>query len=311
MNDFLQTYGFLIATMMQAGLLGLSLYFPLQAGQLSLASPGFYSVGGYAAAILLTNPAFAGLRDTLGNGVFPLTWLAGAVLGGLLGVIVGVPALRLRGIYLALATIAFVEILRVVALNLTVTGGAVGIFGIPQAFGFQDRWQYIFLFLPLLLLTMLFARQLERSRVGRALRAIREDELAADAMGVPPTQYKVLAFVIGAVLAGLVGAMSAPFLNTWNAKQGTFDASITILAAVLIGGSRNVWGPVVGGALLAAVPEVLRFLTDWRLVINGLVLVVASLYLPQGIVGALERLGRPRPPQRPAPGPVSAAEVKS
>lgn len=198
-----------------------------------------------------------------------------------------------------------------VALNLTVTGGAVGIFGIPQAFGFQDRWQYIFLFLPLLLLTLLFARQLERSRVGRALRAIREDELAADAMGVPPTQYKVLAFVIGAVLAGLVGAMSAPFLNTWNAKQGTFDASITILAAVLIGGSRNIWGPVVGGALLAAVPEVLRFLADWRLVINGLVLVVASLYLPQGIVGALERLGRPRPPQRPTPAPVSAAEVKS
>lgn len=311
MDDFLQTYGFLIATMLQAGLLGLSLYFPLQAGQLSLASPGFYAVGGYAAAILLTNPAFAGLRDTLGNGMFPLTWLAGAVLGGLLGVVVGVPALRLRGIYLALATIAFVEILRVVALNLTVTGGAVGIFGIPQAFGFQDRWQYIFLFLPLLLLTLLFARQLERSRVGRALRAIREDELAADAMGVPPTQYKVLAFVIGAVLAGLVGAMSAPFLNTWNAKQGTFDASITILAAVLIGGSRNIWGPVVGGALLAAVPELLRFLADWRLVINGLVLVVASLYLPQGIVGALERLGRPRPPQRPSAAPVSTAEVKS
>ncbi|UBV44240.1 branched-chain amino acid ABC transporter permease (plasmid) [Deinococcus taeanensis] len=310
MSDFLSTYGFLIATMLQASLLGLSLYFPLQAGQLSLASPGFYALGGYAAAILLTNPAFGGLRDALGNGMFPLTWLAGALIGGLMGVVVGVPALRLRGIYLALATIAFVEILRVVSLNLTVTGGAVGIFGIPQTFGFQDRWQYIFLFGPLLALTLLFARQLERSRVGRALRALREDELAADAMGVPPTQYKVLAFVIGAVLAGLVGAMSAPFLNTWNAKQGTFDSSITILAAVLIGGSRNIWGPVVGGALLAAIPEVLRFLADWRLVLNGLVLVVASLYLPQGIVGALERLGRPRPPQRPAPqGPAAAAKV--
>ncbi|GAA0516767.1 branched-chain amino acid ABC transporter permease [Deinococcus depolymerans] len=307
MTDFLSTYGFLIVTMLQAGLLGLSLYFPLQAGQLSLASPGFYALGGYVAAILLTNPAFAGLRDTLGNAMFPLTWLAAAVLAGLLGLLVGVPALRLRGIYLALATIAFVEILRVVSLNLTFTGGAVGIFGIPQAFGFQDRWQYVFIFGPLLILTLLFARQLERSRVGRALRAIREDELAADAMGVPPTQYKVLAFVIGAVLAGIVGAMSAPFLNTWNAKQGTFDASIATLAFVLIGGSRNIWGPVVGGALLTAVPEVLRFLADWRLVINGLVLVVASLYLPQGIVGALERLGRPRPPQRPTP--VKPAEV--
>ncbi|PNY80767.1 branched-chain amino acid ABC transporter permease [Deinococcus koreensis] len=311
MTDFLSTYGFLIVTMIQAGLLGLSLYFPLQAGQLSLASPGFYALGGYVAAIMLTNPAFAGLRDALGNGVFVLTWVVAAVLSGLLGLAVGVPALRLRGIYLALATIAFVEILRVVSLNLSFTGGAVGIFGIPQSFGFQDRWQYIFIFGPLLILTLLFARQLERSRVGRALRAIREDELAADAMGVPPTQYKVLAFVIGAVLAGIVGAMSAPFLNTWNAKQGTFDASIAILAFVLIGGSRNIWGPVVGGALLTAIPEVLRFLADWRLVINGLVLVVASLYLPQGIVGALERLRRAPPPQRPAsPPPLPTAEVK-
>lgn len=308
MTDFLSAYGFLIVTMVQAGLLGLSLYFPLQAGQLSLASPGFYALGGYVAAIMLTNPAFSGLRETLGHGIFPLTWLVAAGLSGLLGVAVGVPALRLRGIYLALATIAFVEILRVVSLNLEITGGAVGIFGIPQAFGFQDRWQYIWLFGPLLALSLLFARQMERSRVGRALRAIREDELAADAMGVPPTQYKVLAFVIGAVLAGIVGAMSAPFLNTWNAKQGTFDISIAILAFVLIGGSRNIWGPVVGGALLTAIPEVLRFLTDWRLVINGLVLVLASLYLPQGIVGALERVRRTPPPRRPATPP--ALEVK-
>ncbi len=302
MDHFFQSYGFLLVTMVQAALLGLSLYFPLQAGQLSLASPGFYALGGYVAAILLTNPAFGGLRDALGNGVFPLTWLVAAVLSGLLGLVVGVPALRLRGIYLALATIAFVEILRVVSLNLSITGGAIGIFGIPQAFGFQDRWQYLFLFGPLLILTLIFAAQLERSRVGRAFRAVREDELAADAMGVSPTRYKVQAFVIGAVLAGIVGAMSAPFLNTWNAKQGTFDASIAILAFVLIGGSRNIWGPVVGGALLTAIPEVLRPLADWRLVINGLVLVLASLYLPQGIVGTLSRGGKP--PKRPDPAPA-------
>ena len=309
MNDFLQTYGHLLVTMVQAGLLGLSLYFPLRAGQLSLATPGFYALGGYVAAIMLTNPALGSLRHSLGGGMFVLTWAVAAVLCGVLGLVVGIPALRLRGIYLALATIAFVEILRVLSLNLDITGGAVGIFGIPQAFGLVD-WQYLYLFVPLLALTLLFTRQLERSRVGRAFDAIREDELAADAMGVPPTRYKVMAFVIGAVLAGLVGAMSAPFLNTWNAKQGTFDASIATLAFVLIGGSRNMWGPVVGGALLTAVPEVLRFLADWRLVINGLVLVVASLYLPQGIVGALQKLVRPRPLRRP-PGlpPVQPGEV--
>ncbi|AWN23844.1 branched-chain amino acid ABC transporter permease [Deinococcus irradiatisoli] len=301
--DFLQQYGFLIATMIQQGLLGLSLYAPLMAGQLSLASPGFYALGGYLAAVMLTNPAFEGWRSALGYGIYPLTWILAALACGLLGVVVGVPALRLRGIYLALATIALVEILRVLALNLSITGGAVGLFGIPQAFGFVDRWQYLWLFLPLLILTLLFFRQLSKSRTGRAFRAIREDELAADAMGVPPTRYKVLAFVIGAVLAGIVGSMSAPFLNTWNAKQGTFDASIAYLAYVLIGGSRSMWGPLVGGALLSALPELLRSLADWRLVINGLVLVVASLYLPQGIVGSLSP--KPKPPKRPTPPPVS------
>lgn len=300
MSEFLGQYGFLMVSMVQAALLGLSLYFPLQAGQLSLASPGFYALGGYVAAIMLTNPAFSGLRESLGSGMFPLTWLVAALLSGLLGLLVGIPALRLRGIYLALATIAFVEILRVVSLNLSVTGGAVGLFGVPQPFGFQERWQYIWLFGPLLLLTLLFTRQLERSRVGRALRAIREDELAADAMGVNPTHYKVMAFVIGAVLAGVVGALSAPLLSSWNARQGTFDAGIAMLAFVLIGGSRNLWGPVLGGAILTAVPELLRFLADWRLVINGLVLVLASLYLPQGIVGAWQKSRRPPPPRRPA-----------
>jgi branched-chain amino acid transport system permease protein len=297
--DFLQTYGFLIVTMLQQGLLGLSLYFPLMAGQLSLASPGFYALGGYIAAIILTAPQFAGWRDSLGNWVYPVTWLLAGLISALLGVIVGVPALRLRGIYLALATIAFVQILQVLSLNLSVTGGAVGLFGIPQAFGFVDRWQYLWIFLPTVILVLLFAHKLQGSRVGRAFRAIREDELAADAMGIAPTQYKVLAFVIGAVLAGVVGAMSAPFLNTWNARQGTFDASIAFLAYTLIGGSRSMWGPLLGGALLASLPELLRGLSDWRLVINGLVLVVASLYLPQGIVGALGKLRRKAPPQRP------------
>lgn len=150
MNDFFSTYGSLIVMMVQAGLLGLSLYFPLQAGQLSLATPGFYALGGYVAAILLTNPAFSGLRETLGNGMFPLTWLVAALLSGVLGLVLGLPALRLRGIYLALATIAFVQIMQTLALNLKVTGGAIGIFAIPQAFGFERPLQYLWLFGPLL-----------------------------------------------------------------------------------------------------------------------------------------------------------------
>jgi branched-chain amino acid transport system permease protein len=288
MNDFLQNSGFLIVTMVQQALLAMSLYFPLMAGQLSLASPGFYALGGYIAAIIGTVELFAPWRENLGWLVFPLEWLLAGIVSGVLAVLVGIPALRLRGIYLALATIAFVEILRVVCLNLTITGGAIGIFGVPQLF--ESRWAYIGAFGPLLLVMIFFAFRLERSRVGRAFKAIREDELAADAMGIDPTRYKVLAFVIGAVLAGVVGAMSAPFLNTWNARQGTFDASIACLAYVLIGGSRSLWGPICGAMLLSALPEVLRPLKDSRLIINGLVLVLASIYLPQGIVGGIGRL---------------------
>ncbi|HIJ80951.1 MAG TPA: branched-chain amino acid ABC transporter permease [Desulfuromonadales bacterium] len=288
MDDFLQHSGFLIVTMVQQSLLAMSLYYPLMAGQLSLASPGFYALGGYIAAIIGTIDSFSAWRDALGWGIFPLEWLVAGIVSGVLALLVGIPALRLRGIYLALATIAFVEILRVVCLNLEITGGAIGIFGIPQLF--ESRWSYIWTFGPLLVVMMLFSWRLELSRVGRAFKAIREDELAADAMGINPTRYKVLAFVIGAMLAGVVGAMSAPFLNTWNARQGTFDASIAYLAYVLIGGSRSIWGPLLGGTLLAALPEVLRPLKDSRLIINGLVLVFASIYLPQGIAGALGRL---------------------
>ena len=288
MNDFLQSYGFLIVTMVQQALLAMSLYYPLMAGQLSLASPGFYALGGYVAAIIGTVDYFGPWRDALGVGIFPLEWLIAGILSAVLALLVGIPSLRLKGIYLALATIAFVEILRVVCLNLEITGGAIGIFGVPQLF--EDRFSYIWIFGPLLLLMLFFSYRLEYSRVGRAFKAIREDELAADAMGINPTRYKVLAFVIGAVLAGVVGAMSAPFLNTWNARQGTFDASIAYLAYVLIGGSRSIWGPLLGGALLAALPEVLRPLKDSRLIINGLVLVFASIYLPQGIAGALGKL---------------------
>jgi branched-chain amino acid transport system permease protein len=220
-------------------------------------------------------------------------------------IVLGIPVLRLRGIYLAIATIAFVEILRVLALNLEITGGAVGIFGIPQPF--QSQIEYLWVALPLLILSMFFLYRLERIRVGRALSAIREDELAADAMGINPTYYKVLSFTLGAVLAGLVGAVSAHFLNTWNARQGTFDASIIYLAFVLIGGSRTFIGPVLGGMVLTALPEALRaiaetsglptwlaqFLRDGRLIIFGLLIVIGSVFYPQGIItpDLLKRFG--------------------
>jgi branched-chain amino acid transport system permease protein len=274
----------------QQALLGMSLWYPLMAGQLSLASIGFYSLGGYIAAIMGTSPAFAAWRDALGPALYPVEWLIAMLASVLLGLAVGIPALRLRGIYLALATIAFVQVLNVVVLILDVTGGAVGLFGIPQPF--ETRIGYLWFFGPLLVGMLLFSWRLTRTVAGRSFMAIREDELAAQAMGIATTFEKVRAFVIGCGLAGVVGAMSAPFLNTWNARQSSFDASVACLAYVLIGGARSIWGPLLGAILLVALPEVLRPLKDARLIMNGIVLVVACIYLPQGIAGLLASMRR-------------------
>lgn len=295
MEAFFSIYSALIVSMVLGALLGLSLYLPLMAGQLSLASPGFYALGGYIAAILSTQ-----VFKSEGS-LYPLPFLLVEILiagliSAIIGVAVGIPALRLRGIYLAIATIAFVEVLRVIALNLEITGGAVGIFAIPQPFA--TPLEYLWIAIPLLIVSMILIFRLERIRVGRALTAIREDELAAGAMGINPTYYKVLAFTLGAILAGIVGVISAHFLNTWNARQGTFDASIIYLTFVLIGGSRTFLGAVLGGILFTALPEILRgladtgglplwlaqFLRDGRLIIFGLLIVVGTIFFPQGLV---------------------------
>jgi branched-chain amino acid transport system permease protein len=313
MAEFFSTYGFLIVSMLLAAMLGLSLYLPLMAGQLSLASPGFYALGGYIAAALSTK-VFTNTGQLYPIPLVLLEMLVAGLASGVLAIIVGVPALRLRGIYLALATIAFVEVMQVLALNLDITGGAVGIFGVPQPF--KTQIEYAWIALPLLITSMLFVYRLERVRVGRAFMAIREDELAADAMGVDPTRNKVLAFTMGAILAGIVGALSAHFLNTWNARQGTFDASIAYLAFVLIGGSRTFLGPVLGGIVLTALPELLRaasdtsglppwvseFMKDGRFIIYGALLIIGTIFLPQGFVTpALFRHREGR--QVPAPTP--------
>ena len=276
--------------------LALSLYVPLMAGQLSLASPGFYALGGYTAAILSTE-VFPQDR-----GLFPFSYLLiemsiAALICCVVAIIVGSIALRLRGIYLALATIAFVEIIRVSALNLVdLTGGAPGIPEVPQPFSTQ--FGYMLIALPLLIFATFFVFRVEKIRLGRAFIALREDELAAACIGVNPMRYKVLAFTIGAVLAGMAGAISAHLFNTWNPSYGTFDASILILAYVLVGGSRTVFGPVLGALLLTALPEVLRaaaginglplwfakFLQDSRLIIFGVLIAVGTVFFPQGLL---------------------------
>ena len=291
----------LLQQMLIGALLGLSVYLPLRCGQLSLATPGFYAIGGTLAALLSTRVPALGGSDP----VYPLPSvllemaLAAALAGGLAAGI-GRLVLRLRGVYLAIATIALVEILRVTTLNQESLGGAVGIFGIPQPF--LDPEGYALFTLVALALVCWLCDRLERQRLGRAMEAIREDELAAACQGIDTDRTKLVAFVLSAVVAAITGVISAHFLNSWNARLGNFDASITTLAFVVFGGSRTWAGPVLGGLTLTALPELLRPIGDLRLIVFGLVILVGPLLLPQGLITPerlrqltrLLRLGRRR-----------------
>jgi branched-chain amino acid transport system permease protein len=322
----------LLVQMLLGALLGLSVYLPLACGQLSLATPGFYAIGGTLAALLSTRvSALAGAvvgagagNDPLGigggevasAGAYPLPSLLlemglAALLCGLLAAGIGALVLRLRGIYLTIATIALVEILRVVSLNLEITGGAVGIFAIPQPFA--DPAGYAAFTFALLALVCWLCQRLAATRPGLAMAAIRDDEIAAASQGIATERVKLLAFVLSALVAGVSGVVAAHFLNAWNPRLGNFDASITTLAFVVFGGSRTWLGPVVGGLALTALPELLRPVGDLRLIVFGLVILLGPSLFPQGLItpALLQRLAMwlPAPLRRLASGPQRGEET--
>jgi branched-chain amino acid transport system permease protein len=249
-------------------------------------------MGGTLAALLSTQ---GDTRSAISIAAVLGEMLLAAGLTAGLALLVGLPVLRLRGIYLAIATIALVEIVRVAILNLPFTGGATGIFGIPQPF--QQPFGYVLFSGGFLALCGWLCQRLEASRLGRSMAAIRDDELASRCMGINTTRVKLSAFVASAVLAGDTGVIAAHYLNTWNARQGSFDVAITTLAFVILGGSRSWLGPVIGGLLLTALPELLRPVGDLRLVLFGLVILLGPVFFPQGLItpALLERLGRWRP----------------
>ena len=304
MDDALLIDASLLQQMLIGALLGLSVYLPLRCGQLSLATPGFYAIGGTLAALLSTRVSALGTADP----VYPLSsvlleMLLAALLAGGLALVIGRLVLRLQGVYLAIATIALVEILRVTTLNQEELGGAVGIFGIPQPF--LEPQGYVLFTLVLLALVCWLCDRLERQRLGRAMEAIREDELAAACQSIDTDRTKLIAFVLSALVAAVTGVISAHFLNSWNARLGNFDASITTLAFVVFGGSRTWAGPVVGGLVLTALPELLRPIGDLRLIVFGLVILMGPMLLPQGLItpALLQRLGRLWPWPRPRSSP--------
>lgn len=273
LDDFLWTYQNLLAALGVNGLLALSMYVVLAIGQLSLGQAAFMGLGAYASALLT-------LKFSL---PFPLVIAASMLVPAAAALIIGGPTLRLSGVYLALATISLGEILRVFLIESEATGGALGLSGIPA----KASLTLIFACLAAALFALVL---ICRSRIGRAMEAMREDELAAGASGVNLPAYKLAALVASAMLAGLAGALNAHISSFIGPNDYGFDAAVTILSFALLGGIRSPFGPVLGAFILTLLPELLRPLHDYRLVVNGLIIVIAVLFMPHGLL--TWRIGR-------------------
>jgi branched-chain amino acid transport system permease protein len=259
-------------------------------GQFSIGHAGFMAVGAYTSAmfsLVVGVPTVASLTAAhvpvvLGQGAM---LLAALVLGGLAaavaGWLVGLPSLRLRGDYLAIVTLGFGEIIRVLILNIDAVGGARGLPGIPH-------WADFFWVFLGVAAVLALAHNLAHSTHGRAMFAIRDDEIAAEALGVDTTSYKVIAFVLGAFFAGEAGGLFAHYLSYLNPNSFTFIKSIEVIAMVVLGGMGSLSGSVLAAIILTLLPEVLRPVKDYRMVIYSLMLIVLMITRPQGLFGDRE-----------------------
>ena len=252
------------------------------AGLLDLGYVGFYAVGAYVTAIL---------TSAHGNLPWLLALPVAVVISMLFGLILGTPTLRLRGDYLAIVTLGFGEIIRLTAKNMDWLGASRGISNIkkpPSMFGLKfgvlDAKPYFYLGLTMVFIVIFILHRLEYSRVGRAWVAIREDEDAAELMGVNTFKFKLWAFTIGAGIGGLAGVHYAGKVGFINPDNFPLQLSILFLAAVVLGGSGNMYGAILGGILVAYMPERLRNFSDKRILVFGIVLVLMMVFRPEGIL---------------------------
>ena len=287
--SFWDTYQSTVGYVGLNALLALSVYTSLSCGQLALGSSGFAALGAYAAALLTVET----------HCPFPLVLLAGLLLPAAVAVPLGLPALRLHGVFLAIATIAFGEVVRIGLINWDYVHGAQGIVAIPQETSVWMIW------LSLALALFLLSR-LRGSRWGFALEAVREDEPAARTLGIATTRYKLAMLVAGAALAGLAGALEAHFTFMVAPSGFTFGRVVEMLVFAVVGGTQRAWGPVLGAAFLTVLPEALRELAPrvglepgpLRLMVNGLVLLAVILFLPAGLASLPKRLSDRRAARR-------------
>ena len=242
-------------------------------GQFSLGHAGFMSIGAYAAAIINMS-----MSSTSG---FLLGIIAGAIAAAAVGILVGIPTLRLRGDYLAIATLGMAEIIRVLFLNMEITNGAAGLNGIPRF----TNWPWLFLFT---ILTLILINNFIKSSQGRACISIREDEIAAESMGINTTKYKVMAFAIGALFAGVAGALYSSYFYVISPTIFGFQKSIDILVIVVFGGLGSITGSVIAAVALAVITTLLQSYSSIRMIVYALILIVIMLFRPQGLLGTKE-----------------------
>lgn len=283
-------------------ILALSVYMTLCTGQMSLGNAGFMSVGAYTSAILTMQ---AGLP-------MPLAIILGGVMSTLVALVIGIPTTRLHGMYLAIATLGFGEVVRVFALNLKITNGALGLSGIPSmantlgdlASDLLDAMDIdsqtggqLFMCIVLIVIViaiLIFWHCLEQSRIGRAFAAIKADEYAAELSGISSVYYKMMSFLFSAFFAGLAGALFAHTANFISPTDFSWHKVVDALLYCVFGGSNVMWGSPLGAIILTVLPELLRDLAEYRDMIYGIMLVALMAFRPDGILSydVMKRLSR-------------------
>ena len=267
LDTFWSVYSNLVLTIGINALLALSIWLTLSCGLLAMANAAFMGLGAYTASLLTMNA----------GAPFPLAVLGGIAVPTLVALLVGLPTLRLSGVYLAMATLGFGEVVRIFLLNAdSLTGGALGLSGIPQL----TQWWHVVIAVVVVLLVLW---RMRRSRIGRAFEAIKEDEIAASLMGIGVMAHKMLAFALGAAIAGLAGALSAHLSFFIGPNEFGFDRGVDILTMAIFGGIGGLTGPVLGASVITLLPELLRSFRDYRTMINGAILVLVVLFLPKGL----------------------------
>jgi branched-chain amino acid transport system permease protein len=245
------------------------------AGQFSLGHAGFMAIGAYTSAVI-TRGLGVGQGSIFAIPAFALALLVAGVMAAICGLFVGIPTLRLKGDYLAITTLGFGEIIRVIIQNLNFLGAARGFTGIPKLT--NSFWVFASVALVIFLIYNLI-----NSTYGKAFLAVRDDEIAAEAIGISSTKVKVVAFITGAFFAGVAGGLYAHFVTYINPQQFSFLKSFEIVVMVIIGGMGSIIGVILSATLLTILPEALRSVAQYRMVLYSLLLIIIMITRPQGL----------------------------